>query len=68
MKDEAAREARLRRQAIRQGLMLQKSRRRDPQQVDFGRFWLIEPYLNALVAGDHYGLSLDEVEDWLAGD
>ena len=28
----AAREARLRRQAIREGLMLQKSRRRDPSR------------------------------------
>jgi hypothetical protein len=59
------RENRLRRMADRQGLALQKSRRRDPHAFDFGTYWLVDPYNNALVAGDEWGWELDDIEEWL---
>jgi len=61
------RENRLRRMADRQGLMLRKSRRRDPRAVDYGNYWLIDPEINGLVAGGQWGIDLDEVEAWLTG-
>src|SRR4051794_12442550 len=67
------RENRLRRVAQRQGLLLVKSRRRDPQAVDFGTYALLDPDTKALVAGDSevmngYGLTLDDVEKILVTD
>lgn len=59
------RENRLRRMADRQGLMLQKSRRRDPRAVDYGSYWLVDTYGNYLVAGGEFGMSLDDVEEYL---
>src|SRR3712207_211748 len=38
--EEKVRENRLRRMAQRQGLTLQKSRRRDPYALDYGKYWL----------------------------
>lgn len=55
------RERRLRRAATRQGLILSKSRRRDPHAHDFGAYWLFDLWTNVLVCS-HYGLTLDEVE------
>ena len=60
-----SKEARLRRLAYRQGLVLRKSRRRIPKALDYGRFWLIDPRTNGLVTSE-YGIDLSEVEDWLA--
>ena len=37
---EKVRENRIRRMAERQGLVLTRSRRRDPQAFDYGRYWL----------------------------
>ncbi len=63
------RENRLRRMATRQGLALQKSRRRDPRARDFGTYMLVDPDTNAVVAagpdGHGYGLTLDDIEAWL---
>jgi hypothetical protein len=62
------RENRLRRMAERQGLRLEKSRRRDKRAYDYGTYQLIDPYTNALVASGNqhgYGLSLDEIEQAL---
>ena len=59
------RENRLRRMAERQGLVLQKSRRRDPNALDFGGYWLIDAQMNVLVAGDEWGWDLDDIEEWL---
>lgn len=67
------RENRLRRMAQRQGLRLEKSRRRDPRAYDFGTYCLVEGpprsrgnwRSRTLVAGDQntgYGLTLDDVE------
>lgn len=61
---ERARESALRRRAARQGYRLTKSRRRDPQAPEYGRFWLVTPE-RWLVAGELFGLDLDEVADEL---
>lgn len=63
------RENRLRRMAERQGLRLVKSRRRDPQAVDYGTYGLIDPFLNAWILADPnfgYGHSLDEIAEYLS--
>lgn len=65
--DEAqrTRESRLRRMAERQGLQLQKSRRRDPRAWDYGTYQLVDVATNAIVAYGNqngYGLSLDAIE------
>jgi hypothetical protein len=41
MTEEKARENRLRRMAERRGLRLEKSRRRDPGALTYGRYWLL---------------------------
>lgn len=64
---EKTRENRLRRAAERQGLSLQKSRRRDPRAVDFGTYMLVDQQTNAVVASlkSGYGLTLEDVEEEL---
>ncbi len=71
--EEKVRENRLRRAAARQGLMLVKSRRRDPLALDFGLYVLVRDSKGNRV-GRHggqaavsdlangHGMSLDEVE------
>jgi hypothetical protein len=48
MDDQASRnqERRLRTAVARKGLVLRKSRRRDPRAADFGVFFLIDPQIN----------------------
>lgn len=60
------RENRLRRMAKRQGLHLQKSRRRDPRALDYGLYWLVNIRYNAFVTHSD-GVTLDEVEEYLTG-
>lgn len=60
-------ENRLRRTAERQGLRLEKSRRRDPRAVDYGRYWLLDDN-NWLIEGGDYGTTLGGVADFLWGD
>jgi hypothetical protein len=63
------RENQLRRAAHRQGLMLAKSRRRDPRATDYGTYMLVDPSTNTIVAGNTesgYGMSLDEIETALS--
>lgn len=64
MTAEKVRENHLRRMADRQGLQLNKSRRRDPRALDFGTFTILRG--DEVVAGP--GLSVDEVEAFLTGD
>lgn len=71
MSGEKVRENRLRRMAERQALELRKIRRRDPRAVDFGRWWIVDTRTGAVATflqGDEYGLTLDEVEEWLMSD
>lgn len=68
MTTEKSREARVRRMADRQGLILQKSRRRDPRALGYGGYMLVDASTNSVVAGEldsPRALTLDEVEDWL---
>jgi len=70
-RDNQVRENRLRRMADRQGLRLEKSRRRDPQALTFGTYRLVDLYTNNLVLGDRergFGCDLDELEQYLTGD
>jgi len=65
MPGEKVRENRLRRMAQRQGLRLEKSRRRDPRAFDYGGYMLIDDYHNFTVYGGGpmaYSASLDDIE------
>ena len=66
---ERTRENRLRRAARRQGFVLRKSRRRDPEAYDYGLWMIVDPDGNTVVAGNQVtgtpSMTLDEVEDWL---
>jgi hypothetical protein len=61
------RENRLRRIAARRGLILRKSKRRDPGALDFGAYWLDDAEGNYLVYGDQWGTDLDGIEEYLSG-
>ena len=58
---EKSRETRLRRTAERRGLILVKSRRRDPRVTGYGRWFLFDARLGHLESPER-GLTLDEVE------
>jgi hypothetical protein len=67
---EKTRENRLRRMLDRRGYTLQKSRARDPHDLTYGGYQIIDTGGNHLVAGfgnvgRGYALSLDGVEAWL---
>lgn len=64
------RENRLRRMADRQGLVLQKSRLRDPHAIGYGTYQLVSAGTDAAVAAEPrgYGLSLDQIEARLTGE
>lgn len=69
MTPEKVRENRLRRMAERQGLILRKSRRRDPRALDYGLFDLVEA--TERPDGTYRGqpmLTLDQVEARLTGE
>lgn len=68
---EKVRENRLRRMADRRGYQLQRSRRRDPNAWDYGTYQLVDAYTRFPVAANWdtrqgYGLSLDEIEAFMA--
>ena len=70
MEIEKVRENRLRRVAARRGLLLQKSRRRDPQALGYGRFMLVDTFTSKPVLGADpyaYSATLDDVEHHLEG-
>jgi hypothetical protein len=64
---EKVRENRVRRMASRQGLVLRKTRRRDPRALDYGRYWLRDAVTGDAIAGDKNGLRLEDVEAFLVG-
>ena len=67
--EQKVREAKLRRMAERQGLHLQRSRRRDRLALDYDGYQLIDPRSNALVFGElarhGFGATLDDIEVYL---
>ena len=60
--EDRAREVRLRRGAERQGLVLQKSRTRDPKALDYGTYVLRDADTRRQLSPN---LSLDQVEKYL---
>jgi hypothetical protein len=67
---EKAFENRLRRQLQRMGYYLMKSRTRDPYDITFGGYQIVDIQTNGLVgghgnAGRGYGFNLDDVQDWI---
>lgn len=61
-------EARIRRTLARRGWALEKSRRRDPQAVDFGLYRIMDPRTNTAKAGASqaaFEMTLDDVERYL---
>jgi hypothetical protein len=66
------RETRLRRAADRQGLRLERSRRRDPRAIDYDRYWLLDLATGDVVAGaspiGRPAWDLDQIETWLTSD
>jgi hypothetical protein len=61
-------EARLRRWAATMGLAIEKSRARDPLRMDYGRYRVVDPRNDCVVAGRFpfgYTLSLGDVADVL---
>ena len=65
-------ENRLRRMANRQGYVLSKTRRRDPDAIDFGLYALIDPESGGTIHAQGpispYALTLEDVAEWLEGD
>lgn len=66
MTDEKIRENRLRRMAERQGLALNKSRRRDQRALDYGRWHIVDAASGDVIVGGD-GMTTDEVEAYLTG-
>ena len=64
--DAKVRVNRLRRVAARQGMRISKSRRRDPRALDYGRYWISGE--NRALLTSEYGVTLDEVEEFLSGE
>lgn len=62
MSTDKVRENRLRRVAERQGLRLEKSRRRDPLALDYGTWRIVDPGTSALL---YARADLDGIEHWL---
>lgn len=70
MSEEKVRENRLRRVAHRQGFRLLKSRARDPRDITFDGYQLVDLEIGGVVFGygnasRGYAASLDEIEEWL---
>lgn len=65
------RENKIRRMATRQGMSVQKSRRRDPRAIDYGGWMLCDDSTSGVVVGGGafaYSATLDDIEDWLTSD
>lgn len=74
MTTEKSRENRLRRAATRQGLRLEKSKRRDTRAYDYGVYYLIDGparhrnnWRARILVTSEYGCSLDEIQAYLTG-
>ena len=63
---EKVRENRIRRVLKRQGYRLVKSRRRDPQALDYGDYMIVDERKCCILGKDPWSFSatLDEVEEW----
>ena len=64
-----AHEAKLRRWLCQRGYALQKSRTRDPENVAFGGYQIVDAEINGVVGGwgpFGYSFDLDDVAEWIA--
>lgn len=66
-REEATREARVRRLASKKGWRVFKSRSRTWEDSSYGQWFVTDAQTNVLLCGQR-GLSLDQVEAWLAED
>ncbi len=55
----------MRRRARREGFEIRKSHTRVPEALDYGMYWMIEPYVNNCIVAGGDGWTLDEVDEWL---
>jgi len=62
---EKSRENRFRRQLVKQGYVLRKSRVRNINYNDLGGYRIVDLYRNFVVDGIRFELSLDDVEEFL---
>jgi len=65
---EKVRENKIRRMAGRQGLRLEKSKRRDPHALDYGMYMLVDIQTNGVVLGSGPvgpNADLDDIEKYL---
>jgi hypothetical protein len=65
---EKAMENRYRRILHRRGYALCKSRRRDPNSYDYGRYMIVDSENNGCIAGNYpiaFAFDLDDVGQWL---
>ncbi|HEV2109065.1 MAG TPA: hypothetical protein VGR16_12445 [Thermomicrobiales bacterium] len=62
------REARIRRALAKHGCALRKSRVRTPHAHDLGDYMIADIDHNAVVAGERFDWTLNDVETWLSED
>jgi hypothetical protein len=67
---EKTRENRLRRKLGRMGYRLARTRRKDPDAIDYGKYAIIDAQTNCTVAGTNkncswYEFDLDDTEKWI---
>ena len=58
----------MRRTLQRRGYYLKKSRRKDPQALDYKKYWIVELQHNVNIAGDQWGMDLEDVVAWVDGE
>lgn len=66
IRQEARREARCRRELAKRGYALHKSRVRTWNYDNQGEYMITDPDSNAVVAGERFDMTIDDVEEWLA--
>ncbi|MQA17545.1 MAG: hypothetical protein GEV09_26670 [Pseudonocardiaceae bacterium] len=49
-----------------QGLTLRKSKRVDPNALDYGAWWVLTADRSQVVYGGTHGVTFEDVLDWLA--
>jgi hypothetical protein len=62
--NEKNREQKLRRRLSKKGYTLHKSRIRNIHLNNHGGYMIVESYRNLVIHGDHYELTLKDVEYW----
>ena len=59
-------ERKLRRALRKSGYALRKSRKRNCTEDNQGGYMIFDIYLNGVIDGRHYDLTLNDVADWVA--